>query len=538
MLSFLSLVFPVLLTPSLPQVGASSLGGDEPPVRLWLNGDRRFEAGDRARVQVEARDDGFLLVLNYDTDGRVRVLYPIDPLDDGFVRGGRRYEVRDPRERESFVVGREGAGFVYVALSPDPWDLRAWSRGSNWDYDRIGVDYNSEDPERDLTGLLEQIAGARGFDYDLAEYFVHDVEIVRYEYSAPRYYSPGVWAGDPWCDPYWSTGWFCSARPGVVISYGSYYGGGWWSAGYGPSWYWPGSSWYRYRPYSYGRGYYDYSYHRPWVWNSPTYRPLNRPVIVGRSRDYTTGRISPWTFASGEGYTGRTARPNAGLPDNYRPRDGGAVRSRPVDDARSVPEARQGRPVTERTASPPSAGRARPVTERSGGSSAPAARPSGRRAGGDPAPAARPAQDRQPAAPPRARPRGNDEDSGRDVAATRAATTSRATAPSQGGRASEATRPAATRARPVGARPEARPATRQVSTPPAAASRPAAQRTTEARPAQSRAAPQRATTSRPAASRPAAQSAPPPRAQPRQAPARASASSARRDPPARSRGNN
>jgi hypothetical protein len=545
MLSILSLVVPVLLAPSLPQVGLSSLAGDEPPVRLWLNGDRRFEAGDRARVQVEARDDGFLLVLNFDTDGRVRVLYPVDPRDDGFVRGGRRYEVRDPRDRESFVVGREGSGFVYVALSPDPWNLRNWSRGSGWDYDRIVVDYNSQDPERDLTGLLEQIAGSRGFDYDLVEYFVHDVEIVRYEYNTPRYYAPGVWAGDPWCDPYWSTGWFCSARPGVVISYGRYYSGGWWSAGYGPSWYWPSSTWYRYRPYSYGRGYYDYSYHRPWVWSGPTYRPNNRPIIVGRSRDYTVGRMSPWTFASGADYASPSRRPNADLPDNYRPRDGG-VRSRPVDGQERAPEARQGRPVTDRSASPPAAGRARPTTERTGGAGQPAARPAaGRRAGGDAAPAARPAPARQPAAQPRARSRGNDPESGGTAAATRVTTPSRATAPTQGSRTSEASRPAATRARPVEARPVARPATRQASTPtraPAQVSRPAAQRPPESRPAPSRAAPQQSREARPAPSRPTAQAAPPPRAQSRQAPARASsppaAAPTRRDPPARSRGNN
>lgn len=510
MLSILSLVFPLLLTPSLPQVGLSTLAGDEPPVRLWLNGDRRFEVGDRARVQVEARDDGFLLVLHFDTEGRVRVLYPVDPRDDGFVRGGRRYEVRDPRDRESFVVGREGSGFVYVALSPDPWNLRHWSRGSSWDYDQIAVDYNSQDPERELTGLLEQIAGSRGFDYDLAEYFVHDVEIVRYEYSSPRYYAPGVWAGDPWCDPYWSTGWFCSARPGVVISYGRDYRGTWWSAGYGPSWYWPSSSWYRYRPYSYGRGYYDYSYHRPWVWSGPTYRPHNRPFIVGRSRDYTTGRTSPWTFASGDGYTAPARRPSADLPDNYRPRDGGGVRSRPVDGQERAPEARLGRPVSDRSASPPAAGRARPTTERSGGNDQPAARPTaGRRTGGDAAPAARPAQDRQPAAPPRARSRGNDPERGREDAATRV------TAPS---RASEAARPAATRARPVEARPEARPTARSAAPPsraPAQTRRPAAQRQPESRPAPSRAAPQRSSEARPAAQ----------------------SSAPRRNPPARSRGN-
>ena len=99
-------------------VGTSTLRADEPPVRIWLNGDRRFEPGDGARVQVEARDDGYLLVLNFDTEGRVRVLFPLDPSDDGFVRGGRRYEVRTDRDRSSFNAGTPGAGFVYVALAP------------------------------------------------------------------------------------------------------------------------------------------------------------------------------------------------------------------------------------------------------------------------------------------------------------------------------------------------------------------------------------------------------------------------------------
>lgn len=500
MLSVLSLVLPLLATPSVTPVGPSTLAADEPPVRLWLSGDRRFEPGDRARVQVEARDDGFLLVLNYDTDGRVRVLFPLDPRDDGFVRGGRRYEVRDVRSRESFVAGREGAGFVYVALSPDPWNLRGWARAAGWDYDLIAVDPRSDDPERDLTRLLEGVSGTRGFDYDLVEYFVHDVEIVRYEYRAPRvYYGPGVWAGDPWCDPYWSTGWFCGARPGVVVSYGRYYRGGWWSIGYGPSWYWPHSSWYGYRPYPYGRGYY-LTYHRPWVWSAPTYRPhANRPVIVGRSRDYSTGRLSPWTFASGE----RVTAPATRAPDAYRPRDGGATRARPVTGAATAPEASRGRAVSDdRSRVPAATGRARPATdERSGSANPPAARPTGRRAGdGGAAPAARPAStpDRRPAAPPRARSRGNEDNASAAGAASRAAP-ERRPAVADGGRA-------------------------RVTT---AESRPAAG-TTVVRPPAPRAEPRR--------------EASPPRAQaaPSRAPAKASppaASAARRDPPARSRGN-
>jgi hypothetical protein len=502
MLSAITLLLPALAVPGVTPVGVSTLSYTEPPVRLWMSGDRRFEPGDRARVQVEARDDGYLLVLHYDTDGRVRVLFPLEPRDDAFVRGGRRYEVRDYSSRESFTVGMGGSGFVYVALAPDPWDLRLWSRGAHWDYDRIAVDYDTDDPERDLTALLERISGPRGFDYDLLEYYVHEVEVVRYEYRPSRYYTPGVWFSDPWCDPYWSTGWFCASRPGVVINYGRFYRGGWWSVGYGPSWYWPSSTWYWYRPYAYGRGYH-LRYYRPWVWSGPIWRPItDRPVIIGRSRDYTTGRLSPWTF---DRPAASAPRPAPALGDAYRPTEGGITRSRPVTGSRPAPEASRGRPVTERAAPPASAGRSRPESSRPA-----ASQPAGRRAGDDNAPAARPAQDRQPPAPARSRPRGNDDQPAGSAPAART---------------SEPTRPAAESPR---------------SAPPPARSRPVAPESrgdAAARQAPAeRVVPQREASRSPAPP-PQTSRAAPPAARPQSAPARPE-SPERRPAPARSRGQN
>src|SRR5262249_24937465 len=49
------------------------------PVHVWLNNDGRFAAGDHARASVRFVDDGYLLVLAMDVEGRVRVLFPIDP---------------------------------------------------------------------------------------------------------------------------------------------------------------------------------------------------------------------------------------------------------------------------------------------------------------------------------------------------------------------------------------------------------------------------------------------------------------------------
>ena len=59
-----------------------------PTVRLWLNDNGRYRPGDKAKVTVRSSSDGYLVVVNVDPDKQVRVLYPLNPGDDAFVRGG------------------------------------------------------------------------------------------------------------------------------------------------------------------------------------------------------------------------------------------------------------------------------------------------------------------------------------------------------------------------------------------------------------------------------------------------------------------
>ena len=76
-----------MLVPASPGAGRA-VGGDDPPIRVWLNQDSYFLQGDKARVNVKLADDGYVVVLRADADGRVRVLFPLDPGQDDFVRGG------------------------------------------------------------------------------------------------------------------------------------------------------------------------------------------------------------------------------------------------------------------------------------------------------------------------------------------------------------------------------------------------------------------------------------------------------------------
>ncbi|HEU4682401.1 MAG TPA: DUF4384 domain-containing protein, partial [Gemmatimonadales bacterium] len=111
-----ALLLPLLLS----GVSADPAGTpqDDPPIQLWIN-ERRFLPSDRAKVQVRTEDDGYLIVFHVDPDGRVRVLFPIDPDKDNFVRGGKKYEVRGRGGREAFEADGKGRGAVYAAVSRD-----------------------------------------------------------------------------------------------------------------------------------------------------------------------------------------------------------------------------------------------------------------------------------------------------------------------------------------------------------------------------------------------------------------------------------
>ncbi len=103
-----ALLLPLLFS-DVPAYAASTPQGD-PPIQVWISNDRRFLPGDRAKVQVRTDYDGYLIVLHVDPEGRLRVLFPVDPDKDNFVRSGKKYEVRDRGDREAFEVDATGRG--------------------------------------------------------------------------------------------------------------------------------------------------------------------------------------------------------------------------------------------------------------------------------------------------------------------------------------------------------------------------------------------------------------------------------------------
>jgi len=226
----------------------TTVEADDPPVRISLNSSGYYYQGDRAKVRVRVAEDGYLLVLRADADGRVRVLFPLDPGDDDFVRGGHDFELRGRGDRETFFVDDvRGTGTVLAARSATPFRYDRFVRGDHWDYRVLSSDRMRDDAEAGLLDLVDQMADSAHYDYDVTSYTVGGGSSRPYYsgyydgYYGPDYYGPGLsvgfYFGSPYyrryCDPFLYDPFFCDSlyydpffRPYRPFGYGYGYGYG------------------------------------------------------------------------------------------------------------------------------------------------------------------------------------------------------------------------------------------------------------------------------------------------------------------------
>jgi hypothetical protein len=146
---------------------------DQVPVRVRLNHEQ-LEIGDRARVYIKTARDGFLVILHADPQGRVRVLFPIDPDADNFVRGGKELELRSRSDREALQTDAEGEGTVLAAFSVDAFQFDELTRNGHWDFAVLGGpdDQVKNDPLAGLLEIVNNMARDNQFDYDATTYSV------------------------------------------------------------------------------------------------------------------------------------------------------------------------------------------------------------------------------------------------------------------------------------------------------------------------------------------------------------------------------
>jgi hypothetical protein len=300
---------------------------DDPPIQVSLSSDNTFVRGQKARVYIRVAEDGYVVVLRADAEGRVRVLFPIDPSDDAAAPGGRKFEVRARGDREAFTVDDAGGtGVVLAAWSATPFTFDGLVRGDHWDLNALGAQQsdaardrddadsdrndadsegndaagnrNSPNGEAALVAVVQSMAGENQFDYDVATYTVQSVTAYNGGSSDRGSYDGGSYYDGPYSQPY----------------YGPRYGGLSLSLGFGSHWrygrvgigpfcdgfYW--SAW--------GCGpFYDpfyYPVYRPYV-----YRPYSRSYVFGGSR---FGRTYRQPFIGGNRSSYGSGQPRLRIP--------------------------------------------------------------------------------------------------------------------------------------------------------------------------------------------------------------------------------
>ncbi len=151
-------------------------------ISVWTNRDEDpYRRGEQARVYFKAETDGYIAVLRVDTDGRIRVLFPREPWEDNFARGGRTFEVLDRNDRAFTIDDYPGVGYLFAVSSPDPFRFDEFIRGDHWDYRLIADGRVRGDPYVSLTEFASRIAGPGEYDYDIVPYYVDQ------HYDYPRF---------------------------------------------------------------------------------------------------------------------------------------------------------------------------------------------------------------------------------------------------------------------------------------------------------------------------------------------------------------
>ena len=291
-----SVLFPILLASASTQPYVEASPGD-PRVQVWLSSDAEYQLGDNARVYVRAADDGYLVVLHADPQGRLRVLFPMDPgIDDDFVRGGESLEIRGRNDRDAFLVEeRSGSGVVLAAWSEDPFRFDGLVRGDHWDYRAIAPSGLGNDLEAGLLDVVYAMSPSRRFSYDAIPYVVgRPASYDRTSYDRTSVHVGLGYGGLGWRSG-WGSGFHVSLNFGNSFYYDPWYYDPWY--GYGRP-YWHRPVWYRpvwYRPV----WYYD-PWYNPWYYSNPRHRYADvwyhgRPTRTGR------GWGSGWTDDDGWG---------------------------------------------------------------------------------------------------------------------------------------------------------------------------------------------------------------------------------------------
>jgi hypothetical protein len=141
-------------------------------VKVWLSSKGDFRYGEKAKAYVQTAEDGYVVVLHVEPSGHIRVLFPVDPNEDQFMRGGKKYELKGRGNREAFVAMDSGQGVVFAAFSKSRFAVEKFTQNGHWDYRALAGDEKGGDIEAHLMDVVHEMQPAEHYAYDAASYVV------------------------------------------------------------------------------------------------------------------------------------------------------------------------------------------------------------------------------------------------------------------------------------------------------------------------------------------------------------------------------
>jgi hypothetical protein len=193
-----------LLASGQPVRATTTARRDPPGVRLWTNHGEVYRHAERVQVFFRTERDAYVTVLRVDTDGRVRVLFPLQPGDPNLARGGETYSVPGVDDHDAFVVDdAPGVGYVFAVASQDPFDYDAFSASDHWSFQSLASLSDGRvhgDPYASLQDLVQHIMPQGYADYD-THLLPYDVE-QRYDYPRFLCYDCHSYTPYTYWDPY------------------------------------------------------------------------------------------------------------------------------------------------------------------------------------------------------------------------------------------------------------------------------------------------------------------------------------------------
>jgi len=150
----------ILALAILVQAATAAAAPSPEPVRVWRTD---------STVAVSLRDPGYVTLLHVSADGRISVLFPLEPDLDTWVPGKTPWQMSLPPEAQgtaaTFVAIRSRWPFNFAALRAGAGTGSTWNYGGAW-----LLQPTAGDPLAALLDIADRVTDGRPYDYGAALY--------------------------------------------------------------------------------------------------------------------------------------------------------------------------------------------------------------------------------------------------------------------------------------------------------------------------------------------------------------------------------